>query len=96
MRLTRHGQTRMQQRALAQDIIDAVYAYGTARHVGGAVSYTLDRSAIALACEGDCRIGARLMPYRGCYLIIGECEAVITVAHRTRRFRADHRRIASR
>lgn len=88
MRLTRHAIRRSQQRGIPSDILSTIYAFGSAKHAEGALSLTLDKTAIELASEDDRTTQKRLESYRGCYVILGDGETGVTVARRRRRFRS--------
>lgn len=87
MRLTHHAHLRRSQRCLPTDVISTIYSYGSTAHSHGAVCLTLDAQSIALAAESDRRRRAELERYQGAYIVMGDGEAVITVARRRRRFR---------
>ncbi|MEI4471082.1 hypothetical protein [Frigidibacter sp. MR17.24] len=87
MRLTAHAEIRSQQRAIPPALIEVIRAYGSptpARR--GSTRYMLDRHSIALACEGDRRLSARLERHRGTWLVAGPDDQVVTVGHQTLRF----------
>ena len=87
MRLTHHADLRRIQRRLPPDVVSTIYDYGSTAHAHGAVCLTLDARSIALASESDRRNRAKLERYQGAYIVVGDGEAVLTVARRRRRFR---------
>lgn len=87
MRMTVHAELRSQQRAIPTALIEVIRAYGSpspAHH--GCTRYLLDSHSIALACEGDRRLSARLERHRGTWLVAGPEDQVVTVGHQTLRF----------
>ena len=87
MRLTRHADRRRARRSLPLDVLSTICAYGSPLHSKGAISLTLDGSAIALAAEDDRRRATDLERYRGTYVIVADGDRIVTAARRTRRFR---------
>lgn len=87
MRLTVHAEIRSQQRAIPPALIEVIRTYGSptpARR--GCTRYLLDRHSIALACDGDRRLSARLERHRGTWLVAGPDDQIVTVGHQTLRF----------
>jgi hypothetical protein len=87
MQITRHAEQRSIQRNIPREVMEAVYAYGSARHVRGAESLTYDRNSHELACDGDSRLNHRYKSYIGVFVIVGEDSKIVTVARSNRRFR---------
>jgi len=87
MRLTHHAELRSIQRRMPPEVISTIYSYGSTAHARGAVCLTLDAQSIALAAESDRRRRSELERYQGAYIVVGDGETVVTVAHRRRRFR---------
>lgn len=87
MRLTHHADRRRIHRRMPADVISAIYSFGSEYHARGAISLTLDAQSIALAAESDRRSRAKLERYQGAYIVVGDGEAIVTVARRRRRFR---------
>lgn len=87
MRLTRHASRRIHQRAFPANVVSTIYCFGSVKHTHGAIRLTLDAQSISLAAENDRRNRATLERYRGAYIIVGDGEAVVTVARRSRHFR---------
>lgn len=87
MQMTRHAELRRTQRNIPMEVVEAIYAYGSARYSRGATSLTLDRNSIALASDGDARLKDWLGRYLGIYLVVGLGERVATAARAKRHFR---------
>ena len=79
MELTRHAKTRMQQRGIRPEMLEALLDHGRVARAGGGcdIVYFDKHARAALAAEAE-----RL---RNSYAIVGSDGAVITVGHRTRR-----------
>ena len=86
MDITRHAQSRAEQRNVPADIIATVFAYGTPRKApGSAVRLIFDKVSIALAADGSSRRRSELKRYSGVYLVLGEDNRIVTIARRYRR-----------
>jgi hypothetical protein len=83
---TEHARTRMQQRGISSNAIDALLDYGRASHAGSGCEVVFfdkkARTRLAKANPDVAREAARL---RRTYAIIGSDGIVITVGHRYRR-----------
>lgn len=87
MRLSRHAQTRSQQRALRPEILAVIHAFGTeAPAKGGCCRLLLDRRAIALASDGIAKRHAELEQFCGAYVVIGENDTLVTAGRQKSRF----------
>lgn len=87
MQMTAHANTRATQRAVPQDVVETIYAYGRPSHSRGALSIQMDREGISLAAsELGKKRASRLERYRGVYLIT-KGDHIITVARAKRRQR---------
>jgi hypothetical protein len=86
--MTRHAQTRLQQRAIPPLVVDWLVSYGHTEQVDGACFRFFDKkSRKRLARDVGDRIVDLLSPVLDCYLIEGEDGHVITVGHRYVRVR---------
>lgn len=88
MEMTNHAQARLQQRAIPEEAVDALLAYGERRRRHGADIYFLnkrsrDRVAQALGKQRYRRIERAL----NSYLVIADDGALITAAHRHQRLK---------
>lgn len=85
---TTHAQTRLQQRGIPQDAVDALLAYGNTKRHHGADVYFLDKPARSRAAAA---LGAgryrRLEKALSAYLVVGDDGSIITAAHRLRRLK---------
>lgn len=85
---TAHAQTRLQQRAIPQEAVETLLAYGERRRRGGADVYFLSRSARtrvqgALGKERYNRLSRSL----DTYLVMSDDGQLITAAHRQQRLK---------
>lgn len=84
--VSRHAAARLQSRAIREDIVDLLLAYGTRHRRHGADVYSLDRAGRArllgdLGRQAYARLEARL----DTYLVVSDDGVLITAAHRLRR-----------
>ncbi len=78
MELTRHAKTRMQQRGIRPEMLEALLDHGRVARAGGGCDIVyFDKHARAALAAAE-RV-------RNSYAILGSDGAVITVGHRTRR-----------
>lgn len=85
---TAHAQTRIQQRGIPKDAVEALLAYGNTRRHHGADIYYLDkparlRAAIALGSGRYQKIEKAL----DTYLVVGDDGSIVTAAHRLQRLK---------
>lgn len=85
---TTHAQTRLQQRGIPGEAVDALLAYGNTRRHHGADIHFLDKQARsrARAALGQ-RTFCRLEKALDAYLVVGDDGTVITAAHRLQRLK---------
>lgn len=85
---TAHAQARLQQRAIPNDAVDAILAYGERRRHRGADVYFLTKSArsrIQSAIGKQCY--NRLSRSLDTYLVVSDDGQLITAAHRQQRLK---------
>ena len=88
MEFTHHAQTRLQQRGIPTEAVDALLAYGNSRRHHGADVYYLDRQARSRAKAGlGSHLFSRIEKALDSYLVVGDDGAVITAAHRLQRLK---------
>jgi NAD kinase len=88
MALTHHAQTRLQQRGIPAEAVDALLAYGNSRRHHGADVYYLDRQARSRARAGlGTPIFKRIEKALDSYLVVGDDGTIITAAHRLQRLK---------
>lgn len=85
---TAHAQARLQQRAIPDEAVDVLLAYGDRRRRKGADIYFLTKSArlrcqVALGREAYNRLSRSL----DTYLVMGDDGQLITAAHRRQRLK---------
>lgn len=85
---TKHAQTRLQQRAIPGEAVEALIAYGERRRHRGADIYYLNKAARsrvrgALGHNGYKRLSRSL----DSYLVMSDDGHLITAAHRQRRLK---------
>jgi len=85
---TKHAQTRLQQRAIPGEAVEALIAYGERRRHRGADIYYLNKAARsrvrgALGQNGYKRLSRSL----DSYLVMSDDGHLITAAHRQRRLK---------
>jgi len=83
-----HAQTRLQQRAISEEAVDTLLAYGERRRRGGADIYFLNRRARSrvIAALGSKRYN-RLSRSLNSYLVVSDDGCLVTAAHRRRRLK---------
>ena len=89
--LTPHARTRMQQRGIRPEALEALLAYGRERHVhdrGREIVY-FDKAAMARLHRENPTAAKQAERLRRTYAIVGADGGVITVGHRWRRVRRD-------
>lgn len=86
--MTRHAETRSQQRAIRTDVIDVLVGYGKSGHHQGAEVFYMDKAARA-AVRRDLGedVYRRLADKLGSYVVISPEGRIITVGRRTRRLK---------
>ena len=85
---TAHAQARLQQRAIPEEAVDILLAYGERRRRGGADVYFLTRSArqrcqVALGRKAYNKLSRSL----DTYLVMSDDGQLITAAHRHHRLK---------
>lgn len=88
-RVTAHARARMQQRGIRSDVVEALLAFGSERHLRGQRCDIVffDKKAkrrLAKSVSGAAREAEKFIRT---YAIVGSDGAVITVGHRYRRVR---------
>lgn len=88
--LTTHARTRMQQRGIRAETLEALLDYGTVAHVasGREIVY-FDKAARARLVKRAPTVAQAADRLRRTYAILGSDGAVITVGHRYRRIPRD-------
>lgn len=88
---TKHAEIRAQQRGIPPAVIELLLSYGTSHHDRhrGMVLYFDSRSRKRLQRAVDERALAHYSGQLDCYAVLSTDGSVITVGHRTRRFRLD-------
>ena len=85
---TAHAQTRLQQRAIPQEAVETLLAYGEHRRHRGADIYYLDRTARSRVRGALGRAGYnRLSRSLDSYLVMSDDGQLITAAHRLQRLK---------
>ncbi len=83
--VTSHARARMQQRGIAADALDLLFAYGREAHDHhGAVILYMDKAA-QKRLEAASRAKSEVRRLAGLYAVLSRHGQVITVGHRTRR-----------
>lgn len=84
---TDHARARMQQRGIRPDALEALLAYGCARHLHskGRELVFFDKKARARLKKGNPGAAREAARFRRTYAILGSDGTVITVGHRYRR-----------
>lgn len=89
--MTRHAQTRLQQRAIPPIVVDLLDEFGSRFRASGAERVVFDKAAIKRVRRhlgGD--RGLRLVePWLGVYAVLGDDGHLVTAAHRSRRIWRD-------
>jgi hypothetical protein len=88
---SKHAEIRLRQRGIPLAVIEWLVSYGSSRfdHHRGLVFYFDSRSRAALRSSIDRATLARYSEHLDCYAVMSTNGEVITVGHRTRRFRLD-------
>ena len=88
--LSNQAAIRSQQRGIPVAAIETLLEYGKLRSAKGALSYAMDKRSRrkALAELGKAEYRA-IEKWLNCYAIVSLDGTLLTVAHRTRRFRCD-------
>lgn len=86
--LTSHARSRLQQRSIPQDAVDALLAYGNTRRHRGADIYYLDKPARsrAVAALGTGRY-RKIEKALDAYLVVSDDGSIITAARRFQRLK---------
>ena len=88
--LTRHAQSRMQQRGISAASLDALLEFGRVRHAGGGRDIVFfDKNAHARLVRAGVLPGPEADRACKSYAILESDGAVITVGHRYRRITRD-------
>ncbi|MGO7358872.1 hypothetical protein [Rhizobium ruizarguesonis] len=88
MTQTTHFETRMRQRGVRNEVVNAILEYGRCSRVRGADSYYMDRSSRMRARdELGAKTYARLEPQLDLYVVASDDGSLVTVAHRLRRYK---------
>jgi len=85
---SKHARTRMQQRGISEKLVKNIMTHGNIRRVaGGAIACYMSRKSLKTVDQHlpreDC---LELHRQKNVYVVVGD-NSVITVGHRTRRFR---------
>ena len=88
---TKHAEVRLRQRGIAPTVVEWLVSYGSSHfdHHRGLVFYFDSRSRAVLRSAVDGAGLARYSKHLDCYVVVSTNGEVITVGHRTRRFRLD-------
>jgi hypothetical protein len=88
---TKHAEIRVRQRGIPLVVVEWLVSYGSSHfdHHRGLVFYFDSRSRAALRTAIDGAALARHSEHLDCYVVVSTNGEVITVGHRTRRFRHD-------
>jgi hypothetical protein len=89
--LTPHARTRMQQRGIRPQALDALLEFGRLRHLhqGGREILFFDKKARARLARANPHAAREAERLTGTYAIIGSNGVVITIGHRYRRVTLD-------
>lgn len=88
MNMTRHAQTRSQQRAVPPMMIDLLLQFGKSESAGaGVAKMFFDKQARKRVAAYAGSFASLLDEYLDLYAVVGQDMAVITVGHRTERIR---------
>jgi len=86
---TAHFETRMRQRGVRREVVNAIVDFGRCCRVRGADSYFMDKSSrIRARSLLGAKVYARLEPFLDLYVIASDEGSLVTVAHRMRRYRS--------
>ena len=88
---TKHAEIRLRQRGIPPPVVEWLVFYGSSRfdHHRGLVFYFDSRSRAVLRSAIDRAALARYSEHLDCYVVVSTSGEVITVGHRTRRFKLD-------
>jgi hypothetical protein len=88
---TKHAEIRLRQRGIPLTVVEWLVSYGSSHfdHHGGLVFYLDSRSRAVLRSAIDRDALVRYSEHLNCYVVMSTNGEVITVGHRTRRFRLD-------
>jgi len=88
---TKHAEIRLRQRGIPVPVVEWLFSYGSSHfdHHRGLVFYFDSRSRAVLRTAIDRAVLARYSEHLDCYVIASTNGEVITVGHRTRRFKHD-------
>jgi hypothetical protein len=87
--VTAHARARMQQRGIRSDVLGALLAFGSERHLGGQrcdIAF-FDKKARKRLAKGNPDAVREAEKFIRTYAILGADGAVVTVGHRFRRVR---------
>lgn len=88
MNMTTHAQTRIQQRGIPAQAVDAILSYGRRKRHHGADVYFLDKpSRKRLAYSMGQKVYSKLERSLNSYLVVSDDGAIITAAHRLQRLK---------
>lgn len=88
MTMTNHAQTRIQQRGIRAEAVDAILCYGKRRRHQGADVYFIDKSSRKrLAGSMGRKAYSKIERSLNSYLVVGDDGAIITAAHRLQRLK---------
>lgn len=86
--ITHHAQTRMQQRALSQTVVEAILQFGEVERSHGADRYFMTKPTRRKLADAMGEPFARAHERElDAYLVVADDGSLITCAHRTRRLR---------
>jgi hypothetical protein len=88
-RVTAHARTRMQQRGIRSDVLEALLAFGSERHLHskGRELVFFDKKAKKRLAKGNPDAVREAEKFIRTYAILGADGTVVTVGHRFRRVR---------
>lgn len=89
MYLSKHAVTRMQQRAIDEEIVDLLLAHGSHFYSGGAEIYMLARRTREYMASRNFVPVNMLEKLRDAYIVVANDGTIITAGHRHKRFRRD-------
>jgi len=88
MKMTKHARTRIQQRGIRAQAVEAILCYGNRRRHHGADVYFLDKSSRnRLAGSIGQKIYSKIEKSLNSYLVVGDDGVIITAAHRLQRLK---------
>jgi hypothetical protein len=88
---SKHAEIRLRQRGIPPAVVEWLVSYGSSHfdHHRGLVFYFDSRSRAVLRSTVDRAVLARYSEHLDCCVVVSTNDEVITVGHRTRRFRLD-------